>query len=72
MQIKFIIATCRRKFNIGNFESVDLEVSLNAEITEDENESDIAQYLFLMCKEEIKKAAPPSYKNKFSTEQKAA
>jgi hypothetical protein len=72
MQIKTISVSCRKKFNTGNYESVDLEVCLNADIGADENESDVTQYLILFCKDEIKKAAPPCYKNKFSIEQKVA
>lgn len=74
MQIKSINVGVRKKFNTGNFESVDVEVNLSAEIGADEDEAAIAQYLIGVCKAQVKEAAPPSHKKMFSDkcEKKAA
>ncbi len=71
MQIKSITVGVRKKFNLGNFESVDVEVNLSADIQPEEDEAAIAQYLIGICKTQIKEAAPPSHKKAFG-DKKAA
>ena len=65
MQIKSLTVGVRKKFNLGNFESVDVEVNLSADIDASEDEAAIAQYLIGICKTQIKEAAPPSHKKAF-------
>jgi hypothetical protein len=43
MQIKSITVGVRKKYNLGNFESVDIEVNLSADIQAEEDEAAIAR-----------------------------
>ena len=45
MIIKTAAVEYRRKFNLGNYESVEISASLWANIQEDEDESAIMEYL---------------------------
>jgi len=50
MIIKTAAVEYRRKFNLGNYESIEISASLWANIQEDEDESAIMEYLFQTCK----------------------
>ena len=62
MIIKIAAVEYRRKFNLGNYESVEISASLWANIQEDEDESAIMEYLFQTCKGQVQANIPPSYK----------
>ena len=54
MQIKTIAVSYSRKFNLGNFNSVDLSCSLWAQIVAEEDEDACVQILQNKCREHIR------------------
>ena len=54
MQIKTIAVSYSRKFNLGNFNSVDLSCSLWAQIVAEEDEDACVQILQDKCREHIR------------------
>ncbi|MBD2496740.1 hypothetical protein [Nostoc sp. FACHB-280] len=62
MEIKTISVTYHRKFNLGDFESVELGCSLWGQIDPEEDADGATQFLFEQAKESVKKAAMPLIK----------
>ncbi|MBD2451718.1 hypothetical protein H6G76_32290 [Nostoc sp. FACHB-152] len=62
MEIKTISVTYHRKFNLGDFESVELGCSLWGQIDPEEDAEGATQFLFEQAKESVKKAAIPLIK----------
>ena len=54
MQIRTIAVSYSRKFNLGNFNSVDLSCSLWAQIVAEEDEDACVQILQNKCREHIR------------------
>ena len=54
MQIKTIAVSYSRKFNLGNFNSVDLACSLRAQIVAEEDEDACMQILQNKCREHVR------------------
>ncbi|MBD2302589.1 MULTISPECIES: hypothetical protein [Nostocales] len=62
MEIKTISVTYHRKFNLGDFESVEVGCSLWGQIDPEEDADGATQFLFEQAKESVKKAAMPLIK----------
>lgn len=62
MEIKTISVTYHRKFNLGDFESVEVGCSLWGQIDPEEDADGATQFLFEQAKESVKKAALPLIK----------
>lgn len=54
MQIRTIAVSYSRKFNLGNFNSVDLSCSLWAQIVAEEDEDACVQILQDKCREHVR------------------
>lgn len=54
MEIKTIAVSYNRKFNLGNFNSVDLSCSLWAQIVAEEDEDSCVQILQDKCREHVR------------------
>ena len=54
MQIRTIAVSYSRKFNLGNFNSVDLSCSLWAQIAAEEDEDTCIQILHDKCREHVR------------------
>jgi hypothetical protein len=63
----------KRKFNLGNFESVEIDVQQWASVDEDEDADDVIAFLAEQCKNYVRsnipagysrQTTPPSYKDK--------
>ena len=54
MQIKTIAVSYSRKFNLGNFNSIDLSCSLWAQIVAEEDEDACVQILQDKCREHVR------------------
>ncbi len=52
-----------RKFNLGNYESIELGCSLWAQVDEDEDPEAVTQFLYLQAKQAVKQAAMPVIKS---------
>ena len=50
-----------RKFNLGNFEAVEISVSQWASVDEDEDPDDVLAFLSEQCKNHVKSNIPPGY-----------
>jgi hypothetical protein len=48
-----------RKFNLGNYESIELGCSLWAQVDGDEDSEAVTQFLYLQAKQAVKEAAMP-------------
>jgi hypothetical protein len=59
MRVKTAAIEYRRKFNLGNYESIELSVGYWAEVEEGEDEASVTQVLFELAKAELKKQLPP-------------
>ncbi|WP_019500911.1 hypothetical protein [Pseudanabaena sp. PCC 6802] len=59
MRVKTASITYARKFNLGNYESLEMSVSLWSEVDVDEDESAVCEYLFSLAKEQLKANLPP-------------
>lgn len=62
MQITTVGVEYRRKFNLGNFESLDLGISLYAKVDPDEDPDAVAEFLWLQAKASVKAQATPVLK----------
>ncbi|MCP6758423.1 MAG: hypothetical protein NHB32_06495 [Fischerella sp. CENA71] len=51
-----------RKFNLGNYESIELGCSLWAQVDGDEDSEAVTQFLYLQAKQAVKEAAMPVIK----------
>ena len=59
MHITTVSVEYRRKFNLGNFESLDLGVSLYAKVDPDEDSEAVAELLWQQAKASVKAQATP-------------
>lgn len=59
MHITTVSVEYRRKFNLGNFESLDLGVSLYAKVDPDEDAEAVAELLWQQAKASVKAQAVP-------------
>jgi hypothetical protein len=50
-----------RKFNLGNFESVEITVGQWASVDDDEDADQVIDYLAEQCKAHVKASIPPGY-----------
>jgi hypothetical protein len=48
-----------RKFNLGNYESIELGCSLWAQVDEDEDSERVTEFLYLQAKQAVKEAVMP-------------
>lgn len=71
MDIKTISVTYHRKFNLGDFESVELGCSLWGQIDPEEDAEGATQFLFTQAKAAVKEAAMPLIKASSHQMQKA-
>ena len=59
MHVTTVSVEYRRKFNLGNFESLDLSVSLYAKVDPDEEAESVAELLWQQAKASVKAQAAP-------------
>lgn len=59
MKVNTVSITVKRKFNLGNYESVEFGVTVWADFQEDESLSDGTKALFAMANENVKAQAMP-------------
>ncbi|BAY95265.1 MULTISPECIES: hypothetical protein [unclassified Tolypothrix] len=59
MDIKTIAVTYHRKFNLGDYESLELGCSLWAQIDPEEDAEGVTQFLYQQAKASVKEAARP-------------
>jgi hypothetical protein len=59
MDIKTISVTYHRKFNLGDYESLELGCSLWAQIDPEEDAEGVTQFLYQQAKASVKEAAKP-------------
>lgn len=71
MDIKTISVTYQRKFNLGDYESLEIGCSLWGQIDPEEDPEGATQFLFQQAKESVKKAALPLLKASSHQMQKA-
>ncbi|YAF99297.1 MAG: hypothetical protein AB3A66_28050 (plasmid) [Nodularia sp. CChRGM 3473] len=62
MEIKTISVTYQRKFNLGDYESVEVGCSLWGQIDPEEDAEGATQFLFEQAKASVKQAAMPLLK----------
>lgn len=62
MQITTVSVEYRRKFNLGNYESLELGMSLYAKVDIDEEADAVAEYLWEKAKASVKAQAIPVLK----------
>jgi len=62
MQITTVSVGYRRKFNLSNFESLDLEVNLYAKVDPDEDADAVTDFLWQQAKASVKAQAAPVLK----------
>ena len=62
MHITTVSVEYRRKFNLGNYESLELGVSLYAKVDADENSEAVAELLWQQAKASVKAQANPVLK----------
>ncbi len=63
MQITTVSVGYRRKFNLSNFESLDLEVNLYAKVDQDEDADAVTDFLWQQAKASVKAQAAPVLKS---------
>ncbi|MBE9054260.1 hypothetical protein IQ243_28490 [Nostocales cyanobacterium LEGE 11386] len=71
MEIKTISVTYQRKFNLGDYESVEVGCSLWGQIDPEEDADGATQFLFEKAKASVKEAAMPLIKASSHQMQKA-
>ncbi len=59
MQITTVSVGYRRKFNLGNFESLDVEITLYAKVDPDEDSEAVTELLWQQAKASVKAQAVP-------------
>ncbi|MBE9053947.1 hypothetical protein IQ243_26820 [Nostocales cyanobacterium LEGE 11386] len=62
MEVKTISVTYHRKFNLGDYESLELGCSLWAQIDPEEDAEGATQFLYMQAKASVKEAAMPLLK----------
>jgi hypothetical protein len=62
MKFTTVSVSYYRKFNLGNFESLDLGCSLWAQVEDGEDADGVTQFLYLQAKASVKQAAMPVLK----------
>jgi hypothetical protein len=62
MKITTVSISYSRKFNLGNYESIDLGCSLWAQVDEEEEADRVAEFLYLQAKTSVKNAVIPVLK----------
>lgn len=60
MQINTVGVEYRRKFNLGNYESLELSISLYAKVDPDEDPDAVAEFLWHQAKASVKAQAAPA------------
>ncbi len=63
MQINTVGVEYRRKFNLGNYESLELSISLYAKVDADEDADRVAEFLWHQAKASVKAQAAPALGN---------
>jgi hypothetical protein len=61
MKINKVAFSYRRRFNLGNFESVEIDVSQWASVDEDEDADQVIVFLAEQCKAHVKASIPRGY-----------
>lgn len=59
MQVNTVGIEYKRKFNLGNFESLELSITLYAKVDPDEDSEGVAQLLWQQAKASVKEQAAP-------------
>ena len=59
MKVSTVSISYSRKFNLGDFESIDIGCSLWAQVDEDENPDRVTAFLYEQAKASVKEAAMP-------------
>ncbi|ODH02953.1 hypothetical protein A4S05_21695 [Nostoc sp. KVJ20] len=62
MKIGTVSINYSRKFNLGNYESIELGCSLWAQVEDEEDASGVVQFLYHQAKAAVKEAAMPVIK----------
>ncbi|MHC5746712.1 MAG: hypothetical protein ACYTXT_33440 [Nostoc sp.] len=62
MKIGTVSVSYSRKFNLGNYESIELGCSLWAQVEEEEDADGVVQFLYHQAKAAVKEAAMPVIK----------
>ncbi|ACC85136.1 hypothetical protein [Nostoc punctiforme] len=62
MKIGTVSVSYSRKFNLGNYESIELGCSLWAQVEDEEDASGVVQFLYHQAKSAVKEAAMPVIK----------
>ncbi|WP_193199662.1 hypothetical protein [Nostoc sp. MG11] len=62
MKISTMSISYSRKFNLGQFESIDIGCSLWAQVEDEENADGVVQFLYHQAKASVKEAAMPVIK----------
>ena len=63
MQINTVGVEYRRKFNLTNYESLELSISLYAKVDQDEDAEVVAELLWHQAKDSVKAQAAPVLKS---------
>lgn len=63
MQINTVGVEYRRKFNLTNYESLELSISLYAKVDADEDAEAVAEFLWQQAKNSVKAQAAPVLKS---------
>lgn len=63
MQINTVGVEYRRKFNLTNYESLELSISLYAKVDPDEDPDAVAEFLWHQAKNSVKAQAAPVLKS---------
>lgn len=63
MQTNTVGVDYRRKFNLGNYESLELSISLYAKVDPDEDAEAVAEFLWHQAKASVKAQANPVLKS---------
>ncbi|MGL5922154.1 hypothetical protein [Chroococcidiopsis sp.] len=62
MRTKNISVTYGRKFNLGNYESLELSIQMFTQVDEDEDPEAVAQFLWMQARDSVKLQAEPILK----------
>ena len=63
MKVTTVSISYSRKFNLGQYESLDLSCSLWAQVDEEEDADGVVQFLYHKAKSSVKEAALPVLKD---------
>lgn len=61
MKVNTVSFSYSRKFNLGNFESVEIEVAKWAHVEDGEDDDEVIGLLAEQCKAHVKANIPPGY-----------